>query len=186
MTYHFRLQRSGPLAHRSADLPERRALLEARRHDSRSRARRAWRNERGSIAGGATVHGRLLPIRPEVCRLPAFAAEPVRGCPAVMEDLPPWPISIFGTALGTTLLAGATGWLAWSTRSEVRATQQLAELTRRQQAASDRPVAERQPRSAHDRHGGQRGWHSAPSSTSTRPGATPWPQSPTTPSRRGA
>jgi hypothetical protein len=48
--------------------------------------------------------------------------------------------SIFGTALGTTLLAAATGWLAWSTRSEVRATQDLAELTRRQQAASDRPV----------------------------------------------
>jgi hypothetical protein len=48
--------------------------------------------------------------------------------------------SIFGTALGTTLLALATGWLAWSTRSEVRATQDLAELTREQQAASERPV----------------------------------------------
>jgi hypothetical protein len=48
--------------------------------------------------------------------------------------------SIFGTALGTTLLAASTGWLAWSTRSEVRATQDLAELTRRQQAASERPV----------------------------------------------
>lgn len=52
-----------------------------------------------------------------------------------------WEIaSIFGTALGTTLLAGATGWLAWSTRSEVRATQDLAEVTRRQQAASERPT----------------------------------------------
>jgi hypothetical protein len=52
-----------------------------------------------------------------------------------------WEIaSIFGTALGTTLLAAATGWLAWSTRSEVRATQDLAELTRRQQTASERPV----------------------------------------------
>jgi hypothetical protein len=48
--------------------------------------------------------------------------------------------SIFGTALGTTLLAAATGWLAWSTRSEVRATQRLAELTREQYAASERPV----------------------------------------------
>jgi hypothetical protein len=48
--------------------------------------------------------------------------------------------SVFGTALGTTLLAAATGWLAWSTRSEVRATQDLAELTRRQQAAGERPV----------------------------------------------
>ena len=34
--------------------------------------------------------------------------------------------SIFGTAVGTTLLALATGWLAYSTRSEVRATQKLA------------------------------------------------------------
>jgi hypothetical protein len=48
--------------------------------------------------------------------------------------------SVFGTALGTTLLAAATGWLAWSTRSEVRATQDLAELTREQYAASERPV----------------------------------------------
>jgi hypothetical protein len=48
--------------------------------------------------------------------------------------------SVFGTALGTTLLAAATGWLAWSTRSEVRATQDLAELTRAQQVASERPV----------------------------------------------
>jgi hypothetical protein len=47
--------------------------------------------------------------------------------------------SVFGTAFGTTLLATATGWLAWSTRSEVRATQDLAELTRQQQAATDRP-----------------------------------------------
>jgi hypothetical protein len=48
--------------------------------------------------------------------------------------------SIFGTALGTTLLALATAWLAYSTRSEVRATQELAELTREDQAARDRPV----------------------------------------------
>lgn len=48
--------------------------------------------------------------------------------------------SVFGTAVGTTLLALATGWLAYSTRSEVRATQQLAELTGEGQAASDRPL----------------------------------------------
>jgi hypothetical protein len=48
--------------------------------------------------------------------------------------------SIFGTALGTTLLALATAWLAYSTRSEVRATQELAQLTREDQAARDRPV----------------------------------------------
>jgi hypothetical protein len=52
-----------------------------------------------------------------------------------------WELTaIWGTALGTTLLAAATGWLAWSTRSEVRATQDLAELTRAQQVASERPV----------------------------------------------
>jgi hypothetical protein len=52
-----------------------------------------------------------------------------------------WELAaVFGTALGTTLLAVATGWLAWSTRSEVRATQDLAELTREQYAASERPV----------------------------------------------
>jgi hypothetical protein len=56
-----------------------------------------------------------------------------------------WEIaSIFGTALGTTLLAAATGWLAWSTRSEARATQELAALTRRQQTASERPVVLRE------------------------------------------
>jgi hypothetical protein len=48
--------------------------------------------------------------------------------------------SIFGTAVGTTLLALATGWLAYSTRKEVRATQELAELTREDQVARDRPV----------------------------------------------
>ena len=48
--------------------------------------------------------------------------------------------SIFGTAVGTTLLALGTGWLAYSTRSEVRATQDLAELTRQEQVARERPV----------------------------------------------
>jgi hypothetical protein len=48
--------------------------------------------------------------------------------------------SIFGTALGTTLLAAATGALAYSTWSDVRATWQLAELTRRDQDERARPV----------------------------------------------
>lgn len=48
--------------------------------------------------------------------------------------------SIFGTALGTTLLALATGWVAYSTRAEVRATQQLAKVARDDQVARDRPV----------------------------------------------
>jgi hypothetical protein len=45
--------------------------------------------------------------------------------------------SIFGTALGTTLLAGATGFLAYSTRSDVRATVRLANIS---QAALDAQV----------------------------------------------
>jgi hypothetical protein len=48
--------------------------------------------------------------------------------------------SVFGTAAGTTLLALATSGLAWSTRSEMRATQDLAELTRRGQVNSERPT----------------------------------------------
>lgn len=52
-----------------------------------------------------------------------------------------WELAaIFGTAAGTTLLAAATYWLGYATRSEVRATQTLAELTRRDQAERERPV----------------------------------------------
>lgn len=63
------------------------------------------------------------------------------GWRASREEKFDWELaSIFGTALGTTLLALATGWLAYSTRSEVRATQDLAELTRKDQAARERPL----------------------------------------------
>jgi len=48
--------------------------------------------------------------------------------------------SVFGTALGTTLLAIGTGALAWSTRADVRATQELAELTKKDQTERERPV----------------------------------------------
>ncbi len=41
--------------------------------------------------------------------------------------------SVFGTALRTTLLAAATGALAYSTWSDLRATWQLADLTKRDQ-----------------------------------------------------
>ena len=58
-------------------------------HDPLS-ARRAWRNERGSTPAVAVkIRRRLLVPRSEVCRLPAFAAAPVRGCPAVYDVLPP-------------------------------------------------------------------------------------------------
>jgi hypothetical protein len=48
--------------------------------------------------------------------------------------------SIFGTAVGTTLLAVGTGLLAYSTRSEVSATKELADLTREDQANRERPL----------------------------------------------
>jgi hypothetical protein len=48
--------------------------------------------------------------------------------------------SLFGTALGTTLLAAGTGALAYSTWSELRATWQLADLTKRDQDERERPV----------------------------------------------
>jgi len=48
-----------------------------------------------------------------------------------------WEVmSIFGTALGTTLLALGTSWLAASTYQDVRATQRLTELTATQVEAS--------------------------------------------------
>jgi hypothetical protein len=48
--------------------------------------------------------------------------------------------SLFGTALGTTLLAASTGALAYSTWSDVRATWQLADLTKRDQDERARPL----------------------------------------------
>jgi hypothetical protein len=48
--------------------------------------------------------------------------------------------SIFGTALGTTLLAAVTGALAYTTSGDVRATWELARLTSRDQEARERPV----------------------------------------------
>jgi hypothetical protein len=48
--------------------------------------------------------------------------------------------SLFGTALGTTLLAGATGALAYLTWNEVGATWELAKLTKHDQDERERPV----------------------------------------------
>jgi hypothetical protein len=48
--------------------------------------------------------------------------------------------SIFGTALGTTALAGFTGALAFTTSGDVRATWELATLTRADQEARERPI----------------------------------------------
>ena len=48
--------------------------------------------------------------------------------------------SIFGTAVGTTLLAIATGCLAYTTSGDVRATWELARLTKSDQDARERPV----------------------------------------------
>ncbi len=52
-----------------------------------------------------------------------------------------WEVAaIAGTALGTTALAGFTGALAFTTSGDVRATWELADLTRKQQAAQERPI----------------------------------------------
>jgi hypothetical protein len=48
--------------------------------------------------------------------------------------------SIFGTALGTTLLALATGALAYTTSGDVRATWELANLTKEDQLLRERPI----------------------------------------------
>jgi hypothetical protein len=52
-----------------------------------------------------------------------------------------WEVaSIFGTAVGTTLLALATGFLAIGTWRDVRASQSMVELTRKEQNERIRPV----------------------------------------------
>jgi hypothetical protein len=52
-----------------------------------------------------------------------------------------WDVaSIFGTAVGTTALAGFTGALAFATSGDVRATWELAALTRADQEARERPI----------------------------------------------
>jgi hypothetical protein len=52
-----------------------------------------------------------------------------------------WELAaIFGTALGTTLLAVTTGGLAYLTGRDVSATKELAELTREDQRARERPT----------------------------------------------
>lgn len=52
-----------------------------------------------------------------------------------------WEVaSIFGTAAGTLALALATGALALSSSQDVRATRDLADLTRQDQAARERPL----------------------------------------------
>jgi hypothetical protein len=51
------------------------------------------------------------------------------GC-VVTDDGFDWSLaSVFGTALGTTLLALATFWLGFNTDQDVRASQDLAVLT---------------------------------------------------------
>jgi hypothetical protein len=52
-----------------------------------------------------------------------------------------WDLAaVFGTAVGTTLLALATGALAFWTLQEVSATKELAALSRRDQQLRERPV----------------------------------------------
>lgn len=52
-----------------------------------------------------------------------------------------WTVaSVFGTALGTTALAGFTGALAYTTSGDVRATWELAGLTQKDMERRERPV----------------------------------------------
>jgi hypothetical protein len=48
--------------------------------------------------------------------------------------------AVAGTAIGTVLLAGFTGALAWTTSGDVRATWELARLTREDQVSRERPL----------------------------------------------
>jgi hypothetical protein len=48
--------------------------------------------------------------------------------------------SIFGTAVGTTLLALSTGFLAWTTSRDVTATEKIAQATVDEQRARNRPI----------------------------------------------
>jgi hypothetical protein len=69
-----------------------------------------------------------------------FGLSALVGFVATGEDFD-WELAaLFGTALGTTLLAAATGALAYSTWSDVRATWELAALTKRDQDERERPV----------------------------------------------
>lgn len=52
-----------------------------------------------------------------------------------------WSLAaVAGTAVGTVLLAGFTGALAWTTSGDVRATIRLADATQEEQRARDRPI----------------------------------------------
>lgn len=52
-----------------------------------------------------------------------------------------WSLAaVAGTAVGTVLLAGFTGALAWTTSGDVRATIRLADTTQEEQRARDRPI----------------------------------------------
>jgi hypothetical protein len=52
-----------------------------------------------------------------------------------------WSLAaVAGTAVGTVLLAGFTGALAWTTSGDVRATIRLADATQEDQRARDRPI----------------------------------------------
>ncbi len=57
-----------------------------------------------------------------------------------------WSLAaVAGTAIGTVLLAGFTGALAWTTSGDVRATIRLADATVEDQRARDRPIIVARP-----------------------------------------
>src|SRR5688500_11476247 len=73
--------------------------------------------------------------------LVAVMASALVGGFAGREEGFDWELaSIFGTAVGTTALALATGALAYAASGDVRATWELARLTQEDQQLRDRPV----------------------------------------------
>jgi hypothetical protein len=72
--------------------------------------------------------------------LAALVTAAVVGFEAVARGFDWNAAGVAGTAVGTVLLAGFTGALAWTTSGDVRATWELARLTREDQLARERPL----------------------------------------------
>lgn len=95
----------------------------------------------GSVKYGVLTAPRVAFWVTLLLGLVAAVSVPVGYAAAPAHETFNWEVaSIFGTALGTTTLAGFTGALAFTTSGDVRATWELAQLTRADQEARERPV----------------------------------------------
>jgi hypothetical protein len=76
----------------------------------------------------------LVAVSIAVAYITGLIAQPAHGAY-------PWDVAAgVATATGTILLAGTTGWLAYTTSSDVSATWESVRLTREDQAARELPV----------------------------------------------